>query len=238
METTTRTLRAGLPPLPPRMQGHPVDARGYPVPWFVHYVDGVPDHRIADGAKHYQAVRFGLCWMCGQKLGSHKSFVMGSLGAITRNNSEPASHIECARYAVMACPFMTRPHAKRRDNGKDQIDLAETPGHGIMRNPGVYCLWTTKVCRPFQAANGGLLFELGDPTSTEWYAEGRLATRAEIDESIRSGLPKLAETTFKVDKSGERKANAQAALELGQAVAKLGRLLDLQFGKSAPEIAP
>ena len=41
-----------LPPLPRRFLGLPIDDRGYPVPWFVHWVDGKPDFRLVrpDGA--------------------------------------------------------------------------------------------------------------------------------------------------------------------------------------------
>lgn len=182
-------LREGLPTLPERMRSLPIDERGYPVPYFVAWVDGKPDHRVMDGEKLPRAVREDLCWMCGQKLGSFKSFCIGPMCAITRTISEPPSHRDCLRFAARACPWMTRPHAKRREAGLPG-DIKESAGDGIKRNPGAVCIWTTRTFRPFRV-NNGVLFRIGDPDSTEWYAEGRAATREEVDESIRTGLPLL-----------------------------------------------
>jgi hypothetical protein len=36
-----------------------------------------------------------------------------------------------------------------------------------------------------------VLFRLGKPIRVDWYAEGRVATRGEIEQSIDSGLPIL-----------------------------------------------
>lgn len=46
----TTSLRADLPPLPPRMQRLPVDERGYPVSFFVAWPDGKPDLPSAEVA--------------------------------------------------------------------------------------------------------------------------------------------------------------------------------------------
>lgn len=189
------TLRPGLPPLPPRMQHLEVDDRGFPVPWFVAIIDGKPDHRVMDSAKVSPALRYDLCWQCGKPLGVYKSFLIGPMCAITRTISEPPSHIECLRYACTACPFLSRPHAHRREKGLPETStVAEA---AILRNPGVSCIWTTRKFRTFPALrqDGGqtALFEIGDADSTEWFAEGRQATRAEVDESVVSGLPILLE---------------------------------------------
>ena len=55
--------------LPLRLRKLPLDPRGYPVPWFVAWVDGVPEFRAVDGRKFVQAVRAKLCWVCGEPLG-------------------------------------------------------------------------------------------------------------------------------------------------------------------------
>lgn len=187
MNTTTTTMRPELPPLPPKMANVPIDERGYPVPWFVELIDGKPDHRIMSTLKLRLAVTEGRCWMCGEPLGVFKSFVIGPMCIITRCSAEPPSHLECARYACAACPFLTRPHAHRRQAGlPEHMEMA---GNGILRNPGVTCLWTTRRHQAYRAGrgqtqgHGGVLFEIGAPSSTEWYAEGRQATRAEVDAS-------------------------------------------------------
>jgi hypothetical protein len=191
-------LRAGLPPLPPRLTGLPIDARGYPVPWFVEVVDGVPDHRIMDGRKLPIAVREHKCWICGQPMGSFSTFVIGPMCSITRCIAEPPSHRECARYAATACPFLSRPHATRRVAGMPEGAM---PGAGmpLLRNPGAVGLWTTKIFHAYRVGKErdrmgeGTLFKFGDPTSIEWYSQGRPATKDEVLESIRSGLPALAD---------------------------------------------
>ena len=180
-----------LPPLPEKMQALPRDHRGFPVPWFVAWVDGKADFRIADAAKMVAAVKQSLCWVCGQRLWARKAFLIGPMCAINRVSSEPPSHRECATYSAVACPFMTRPRMRR--NEKNLPDGHELPGgEMIRRNPGVGLVWVTKSYKVFQTPNGPL-FEVGAPTECRWYAEGREATRDEIMASIESGRPLLEE---------------------------------------------
>lgn len=69
-------------------------------------------------------------------------------------------------------------------------ETVEPAGHAIKRNPGVALVWVTK---SFQAdrVGSGMLFVVGDPVDTLWFAEGRKATHAEVMESIDSGYPLL-----------------------------------------------
>jgi hypothetical protein len=186
-----------LPPLPPRMARLPLDARGYPVPWFVPWFDaagelctpgtGTPNFHTVTSEKIALAALAGICWICGGRLGTFRSFVLGPMCAINRVSSEPPSHFECATFAAKACPFLTRPKMRRLD--------PEGGAAGVMdpRNPGVALVWTTRLFRPFRAevGNPGTLFEVGKPEHVEWYAEGRPATRQEVIDSIDGGLPKL-----------------------------------------------
>ena len=222
-------LRPGLPPLPRRMEHLPIDDRGFPVPWFVAWIDGKPDHRIMDGAKIWPAIRGGLCWQCGEQLGRFKSFCIGPMCSITRTIGEPPSHRECLQYAVRACPWMTRPHAKRREIGLP--DDHRFPDGGVRRNPGAVCIWTTTSFMPFRA-DRSILFELGDPESTEWYAEGRPATRAEVDESIASGLHLLREPAEQEDAQNPARG---AVAELERRIAReTARLNAMQWPEGAP----
>lgn len=216
-------IRAGLPPLPARMASLPIDERGYPVPYFVAWVDGKPDHRIADSAKMPNAVRLGLCWMCGGALGRFKSFCIGPMCSITRTISEPPSHLECVTYAAQACPWMTRPHAKRRTIGLPD-EIVEPAGHGLKRNPGAVCVWTTLRFRA-ERYDGQYLFEIGEPEHTEWFCEGRLATRAEVDESIRTGLPLVRAPAEEQDASNP---SFGAVAELNRRIVRETAWLDRQ----------
>ena len=186
-------LRKGLPDLPARMRKLPVNHQGYPVPWFVSWIDGEPEFRVVEPGKINRAVRFKLCWLCGETMGSYAAFVIGPMCGINRISAEPPCHRECAEFAVRACPFLTLPAAKRRTAGLPD-GCRDLPGEAIKRNPGVVLLWVT---RQWQAipVDHGLLFKVGDPTSTQWFREGREATLAEVRHSIDTGLPTLMEAT-------------------------------------------
>jgi hypothetical protein len=58
-------------------------------------------------------------------------------------------------------------------------------------------LWITTSYSLVRDDHGGLLFGLGNPVSLCWVAEGRTATRAEVLESIETGLPILRELAEK-----------------------------------------
>jgi hypothetical protein len=184
-------VRPELPPIPARMAKLPV-ARGYPVPWFVEWIDGVPDFRIMDGRKLVRAVREKLCWVCGQRLGSFLAFTIGPMCAVNRISAEPPSHRECAVFSAKACPFLTRPTMHRRTAGFPEE--AEKPG-GLMldRNPGVALVWITKMYRTIPQENGrsSPLFRMGEARDVFAFSHGGDASRTEIHDSIASGLPAL-----------------------------------------------
>lgn len=190
--------RKDLPPPTGRIAKLAIDERGYPVPFFVAYVDGKPDHRVMDGAKLVRAVRDKLCWICGEKLGRFVTFTIGPMCAVNRNSAEPPSHLDCAQYSVRACPFLSHPRAHRRDKGLPEgLGVA---GIGLSRNPGVTMLWTTSAdevtvrrihADPERGVGEGLLFHIGSPQNVECYCEGREASPAEIQDAITTGLPAL-----------------------------------------------
>ena len=189
---TAGILRPGLPPVPKYMAGLPIDARGYPVPAFVEWINGVPDFRIMRFDHLVNCVQFDKCWLCGEKLGKLRSYVIGPMCAVNRNSAEPPSHHDCAVFAAKACPFLTRPKAVRRDLGPAmQLEVVEPAGEMIKRNPGVALVWTTRGPTHYEREPRGFLFDVGEPVHVEWFAEGRDATRAEVLASMDSGAPIL-----------------------------------------------
>jgi len=176
--------------LPDRMRNLPISDEGYPIPYFVPFINGKPEFRGMDGEKLGICVRLKRCWLCGKPLGVHMTFPIGPMCAVNRNIAEPPSHHSCAEYGVRACPFLTQPRMRR--NEKDMIE-GHVAGVGLKRNPGVTCLWTTRSYKVYRAPNGGPLFSIGDPEKVEYFAEGRKATREEIMASMESGLPLLME---------------------------------------------
>lgn len=184
------TYRSNMPDRPPRMARLPLDARGYPVPWFVSWIDGKPDFRIVRPNGIGDAIRNKTCWLCGEPRGVHSAFLVGPMCGVNRISSEPPSHRDCADYAARACPFMTTPAAIRNERGLDILGTKEPAGVMIKRNPGVGLLWVTKSWRPVRVGNG-VLMEMGEPTEIRFYREGRRATRQEVDASVNTGLPLL-----------------------------------------------
>lgn len=210
---SARTLRKELPPIPVLMAHLPVH-RGYPVPWFTAWVEGgvqvpagqgVPDFRFMSEGKVEHAIAKSLCWVCGRPLFETDqqpyAFVSGPMCGVNRTSAEPPSHIACADWSARACPFLTRPHAKRRD--ADEVGQVAPAGHAIMRNPGVAMVWVSRTAQAYHlspdeaearaGANPGVLLQMGDPIRVRWYCEGRPATRAEVMDSVEGGLPKLME---------------------------------------------
>jgi hypothetical protein len=176
-------------PLPVRMARRPISDRGFPVPWFVtNKIDGVWDFVNIHPGRIAEAYMRKKCWLCGEPLGRYAAFVIGPMCAVNRVSAEPPSHRECAEYAVKACPFLAKPNMRRND--KAAIGKAEdVPGIMIEHNPGAQLMWITKSYIP----RGGL-FHLGEPVAVAWFAEGRNATRAEVDAAINKGLPILRST--------------------------------------------
>src|SRR5262252_7531368 len=197
-------LRKDLPPLTPRLARLPIDPeRGYPVPWFVPWINGKPEFRLGDAGKWNTAVRRKICWVCGQPLACDPkgklmkrsqhllSFVIGPMCAVNRISGDPPAHLDCAEWSVKGCPFLTRPHMVRREDELTDKMKQNVGGIMIERNPGVMLIWTTLTYRLVGDHAGKFVFNLGDPERLSWWREGRTATRAEILDAIASGLPLL-----------------------------------------------
>lgn len=188
-----------------------VDARGFIVPWFVDCgpAGDKPDHRVVDGRKFYRAIKEQRCWLCGGKLGRIKASVIGPMCAVNRITSEPPCHPQCAKYAVLACPFLSKPRARRNEKNLPE-ERREAAGIALDRNPGVSVIWESlSPSKPFRPQHGvqGTLFDLGPVHRVSWWCEGRPATRFEAMASLREGLPAL---------------HAVAAQEGDEAMAALG----------------
>ena len=181
--------RLSLVPMPERIAALTRDARGYPVPKFVHWVNGVPDFRVMDPKHLARCVSRHRCWICGGLLGRYQTFVIGPMCTVNRISSEPPSHKECAAYAAQACPFLALPEMRRIDH--KMPEGVAVSGVMLEHNPGVTCLWTCVNYKAFRPAPEGVLFKIGDPTSVEWWAHGRQATRPEVEAAFARGMPFL-----------------------------------------------
>ncbi len=196
-------MRSDIPPVPEQMANLPVDKRGYPVPWFVKWINGEPEFRVMDEMHYWQAVQKNLCWVCGNPLWRERVFTIGPMCAINRISSEPPSHRECARYAAQACPFLSKPHMTRREGGFEE-EKTNVGGVMLERNPGVTLLWFTNRYEHIRTpknkvSDAGFLFRLGRAFKTEWYSKGRAATREEVQAALESGIPLIREVAEKND---------------------------------------
>lgn len=182
-------MRQFVGTIPARIERLKRDKRGYPVPFFVHWEDGVPLFPVADPVKMKRAMTAELCWICGERLGAYKAFVVGPMCCVNRLSAEPPCHFECAEFAVRNCPFMVYPKVKRSLDPEDR--RYEAPG-GVMieRNPGVSAIW---VCRAFRVEkhDGKPLWRFGMAHKVSFWASSRKATFAEVEAATRSGLPGL-----------------------------------------------
>jgi hypothetical protein len=191
--------------LPNNMKGLPLDHRGFPIPFFVAYVDEKPNFNIADARKVGICWSKKLCWVCGKPMGAYQSFVIGPMCSINKVSSEPPSHLTCCEWSVKHCPFLTRPRMRRNPHAPEGV---VKPG-GIMidRNPGVSLIWSSKTASVFKTATGPL-FDVGEPTAMPtWWKEGRPATRAEVIESIDSGIGTLLDACSSEPSEKQRKAS-------------------------------
>lgn len=201
--------RPELEALPERMRWLPVDERGYPVPWFVGWLEGKPEFRAMDAHKWERAVKERLCWVCGQKMGAHLAFVVGPMCLITGTASEPPSHLGCAQWSARNCPFLSRSHMVRRENDMPE-EAIEPAGIGLARNPGVAALYVVRRYKTFTVDNGKLIEMPQEFESVEWWSQGRPATREEVLASVDSGLPLLLEVDSRpeaVEELAKRKAS-------------------------------
>lgn len=178
------------------------------MPWFVAWFEdgkpvsrgqGEPDFRVIYPGAVDEALANGSCWICGDRIpkGYAYAFVVGPMCAVNRTSAEPPSHIVCADWAARACPFLSNPDQKRREDVPEEA--VKPAGHAIPRNPGVALVWISKSATAYNVPAGipgaqpGVLVNIGSPLKVRWYARGREATRHEVMASIESGLPLLEE---------------------------------------------
>ncbi len=136
--------------MPPRIARMATDRRGYPIPYTVMYVNGVPDFTAVDPKKWLTLLKIQGCGICGGTLHGRMFFVGGPLCAENRLFFDHPMHEECATYALQVCPFLCIPkmHYRKETSlppganilksvSKDKPDvfmLGSSRGYDLMRN--------------------------------------------------------------------------------------------------------
>ena len=147
-----------MPEIPDRLKGFPIYQGN-----LVHYTvfvgaDGVPDFKLIHEAHRLECMREHLCNLCGQGLEEVIAFVGGDKCEQSRLFADGPMHDECARYAILVCPFLNNPghgHAKEglerskkkhkdalvMENqavapGRPRMALFHTTGYSVVRYMG------------------------------------------------------------------------------------------------------
>jgi len=189
--------------MPTTMKLLPRDDVGRPVPFFVQWIDGKPDFRVMNETNYRTAIKRRLCWVCGHKLPSSQerlgkvevmsaephTFVAGPMCLVNRVSAEPPAHPGCAMWSARACPFLSNPSKGRRETGLPD-NTGVIGGEAIMRNPGVTGLFAVKRWWVERVPNGQLI-RFSNIVGAQWFCEGRTATRAEVQDSLDTGLPRI-----------------------------------------------
>lgn len=161
--------------IPERLKNRPLDSRGYPIP----YIQYLPpagqkvDFRVTDPTRRTECIYKRLCGICGEPLGYWLYLIGGEQTIKHRLFSDPPMHEECARFSMLACPFLNNPGYKVSDvlpkmpTMTDALQIAERP-----KRMGLY------ITRSYDAAQ----VKMGDgsihpvlychpakPKSIEWF---------------------------------------------------------------------
>lgn len=95
-------------PIPAELSQRPVHD-GMAVPYTQRRVDdGTPDWTALDEGRRRECIEQRWCGLCGQPLSYWIFFLGGDKSVQMRTFGEPAMHEACARYAILACPWLVR----------------------------------------------------------------------------------------------------------------------------------
>ncbi len=132
--------------IPKRLQHLKTDERGYPIPFFIAYIDGKADFRLADERKQLLCIKEDLCWICGKKLLKHVYFfITGPLGLKNKTVTDCGMHRECAEFSLQACPHMFYENAERREKGAVYEDaLTKTKSYLQPKPEELYLIFSDK----------------------------------------------------------------------------------------------
>lgn len=161
--------------IPKELSHLKIDSRGYPVPYFVSWIDGKPEFRYLDPERLYMIFDRKVCHICGTKLPSdYVYFISGPMGLQNRISSDAGMHRVCAEFSLKACPHLYLQKAERRENDELGKEIASQPSVLIKEKPPVVIL--VKASKWKQAKHDGQIFLKYTPHSWEifHYVNGKL----------------------------------------------------------------
>ncbi len=127
--------------IPKRMRTLSRDLRGYPIPHIV-LIDrlGQPQFTINDHVKVLDCLKKKLCAICGKRINDGFWFTGGEQSFLHEAGAflDPPSHLECAEYALIVCPFLVaRRYTNRID---DKLLRSKEASLGILLAKADYVL--------------------------------------------------------------------------------------------------
>jgi len=118
--------------MPPTIAARPRDSRGYPVPAITPWADGAPRFGVTSVPRTFLCAVERLCSICAtvmppgpvwRVVGEAEAEAMAAAvagGPAFRNaapTAEAPGHRVCMLYAVMVCPYLSRPTSRRGTPG-------------------------------------------------------------------------------------------------------------------------
>ena len=134
---------------------------GLPVPVTAQWIDGKPDFRQTDQVQMIRCVKFGLCGVCGGKLGLSSYWIGGPLCQRNRFFADAAMHRECAEESMRLCPFL---NGLRQDY---RGDLPHVAGQDATARPSrMFLMRGLTAAMGWREVNGDPLIYAGDYLTT------------------------------------------------------------------------
>lgn len=108
--------------IPNRLAKRPT-YRGLVIPYTTIILsNGEPDFTTNDEVRRLEVMRGNKCALCANPLDYWVYFIGGPKSHISRVFIDPATHEDCARYAMAVCPYLRNEHATYRDKTKSMAD--------------------------------------------------------------------------------------------------------------------
>lgn len=194
---------------PDRIKRMPRDKRGFPILYTLARKHGKDEYDFTqiDGERVTECASKRLCGVCGEKMNDMDYwFISGPLSSdYSFYFTDPAMHEECARFALMICPWMVMSEYRRSKPAQAYIGSVLTDSR-----PPILSL--SKACCYGQDKDRGILAHVVD---VEYCYAGRTTsgdqpTREEIDKYI---LEQRAELFGKLVKAQARRILAATMIQ-------------------------
>jgi hypothetical protein len=151
-----------------------LDTRGYPIPYFVSWINGQPEFRFLDPARLEMIIERKVCHICGKKLPTDFFyFITGPVGLQNRVITDAPMHRLCAEFSLKACPHIYYQKAERRDNDPLAKSLSDHTKYDPGKPSELYLIKSDKA-KPFIAEGRRLLRFRPVTTERYYYEAGKL----------------------------------------------------------------